>query len=164
MVGDKMGEEIVMLEFHAAKGLTETVLRQLCGKVLEGGGKILYHITSNKENVHKFVKDGPQTQGVEVTKDEMCGFDHYARKYHFEYSMVREKNDKTQYLFLFKAKDIDLMENAMRDYFKDGRDHTSLKEKIEQAEVKAFNVNQARAKERTKEHVQSKNKGRDVER
>lgn len=161
MVGDELGERVVEVHFRATEKLTGATLRKLFGLLLAGGEKIRYHMTSNKQNIHKLAQYGSQTQGVEVSKGEMKGFDHYARKYHFEYSMCREKNDKNQYIFIFKAKDADRLNNACRDWFKDGQDHTSIKEKIEQAteKARAFNVSQAHEKEKSKE--QTKGKGRD---
>jgi hypothetical protein len=164
MVGDEMGEKVVAVQFRAAEKLTAAILRKLFGLLLSGGGKIRYHITSNKENIHKLVKEGGQTHGIEVTAAEMQGFDHYARKYHVWYSMTHEKNDKAQYMFMFKLNDFDRLESAMRDYFKDGRDHTSLKEKIENAREEAFSVNQAREKEEVKDHTKTKTKNRSRER
>lgn len=162
MVGDEMGEKVVAVQFRAAEVLTEATLRKMFSRTMAILGKLHYHATSNKMNIHKLAGDGGQTQGVEVTESEMLGFDHYAKKYHIWYSMTREKNDKEQYMFMFKLKDANRLENAMRDYFKDGSDHTSLKEKMERARQEAFQVNQARAKERTKEHAKSKIRNRSV--
>lgn len=166
MVGDELGERVVEVHFRAAEKLTGATLRKLFGLLLAGGGKILYHTTSNKQNIYKLAQYGSQTQGVEVSKGEMKGFDKYARKYHFEYSMCREKNDKTQYIFIFKAKDADRLNNASRDWFKDGQDHTSIKEKIEQAteKARAFNVSQAHEKEKSKEQTKTRGRNRGRER
>jgi len=166
MVGDEMGEKVVAVQFRAAEVLTGATLRKVFSRILALIGKLHYHTTSNKINIHHLAGTGSQTQGVEVTKDEMHGFDHYAKKYHVWYSLTREKNDKQQYVFMFKLKDIDRLNNAMRDFFKDGRDHTSLKEKMEHAREEAFHVNQATAKEKeeARENVKSKGRGRNVER
>ena len=166
MVGDELGERVAEVHFRAAEKLTGATLRKLFELLLAGGGQILYHATSNKQSIHKLAQYGSQTQGIEVFKSEMQGFDRYARKYHFEYSMIREKNDKAQYIFAFKAKDIDRMENACRDWFNDGRDHTSLQKKIEQAteKARAFNVSQVHEKEKSKEHTKGKGRNRGRER
>ncbi|OCN03435.1 hypothetical protein A7X67_11155 [Clostridium sp. W14A] len=164
MVGDELGEKVVAIHFSAAEKITKATLSALLGLLLAGGGKVIYHATSNKMNIHKMAKEGGQTQGIEVSKSEMKGFDTYARKYHFEYSMVREKNDKTQYIFMFRAKDMDRLEHAAKDFFKDGCDHTSLQKKIEQAREKAFNINQAHEKEKSKEQTKSKGRNRGRER
>lgn len=160
MVGDEMGEKVVAVEFRATEKLTETTLKKLFGALLAGGGKLIYHATSNKLNIHKLAGEGNQTQGIEVTKQEMRGFDKYAKKYHVWYSMTREKNDKSQYMFMFHLKDTDRLEKAMRDYFKDGRDHTTLKEKMERAREEAFQVNQVRTKEKVKSKGRNRGKAR----
>lgn len=160
MIGDEMGEKVVAVQFRAAEKLTAATLKKVFSLLLAGGSKFLYHATSNKMNIHKLAGDNGQTHGIEVTNEEMQGFDKYAKKYHVWYSMTREKNDKGQYMFMFKLKDFNRLESAMRDYFKDGRDHTSLKEKIEHARDEAFQVNQAHAKEKAKEQVKSKVRNR----
>ncbi|HEX3016241.1 MAG TPA: PcfB family protein [Caproicibacter sp.] len=162
MVGDEMGERVVAVQFRAAEKLTGAVLKKLFGKLLEGGAKLWYHATPNKMNIHKLAGDNGQTHGIEVTKEEMQGFDRYAKKYHVWYSLTREKNDKNQYMFMFKLKDFNRLESAMRDYFKDGREHAGLREKIEHAAQEALRVNEARAKNKVKEQVKSKvrNRGR----
>ncbi len=160
MVGDEMGEKVVAVQFRAAEILTVATLKKVFGLLLAGGGKLWYQATPNKMNIHKLAGDNGQTHGIEVTKEEMQGFDRYAKKYHVWYSMTREKNDKSRYMFMFKLKDFNRLESAMRDYFKDGRDHVGLKEKIERAREEALQVNQARAKEKTKEQVKSKGRNR----
>ena len=164
MVGDEMGEKVIAVQFRETELLTEAALRKIFSKILEAGGKIHYHATSNEINIHKLSKDGGQTHGIEVTKEEMRGFDRYAKKYHVWYSMTQEKNDKEQYMFMFKLKDFNRLESAMKDYFKDSRDHTTLREKIEHAREESVRINQAREKEHTRQHNKIKNKGRSVER
>lgn len=161
MIGDEMGERLVSIHFHASEKLTVAVLQALfLGTIGKLGSKILYHATSNKQKIRDIVESGSQTQGVEVSKSEMQGFDKYAKKYHFEYSMTREKNDKTQYFFTFRVKDMDRMQNAAHDWFKDGKDHESIKQKLEEAAEKAYNINKATAKEKTKGHVKSKGRSK----
>ena len=163
MVGDELGEKFVSVGFRATGKLTAAVLKKLFGLIIKGGDKLLYHATSNKESIHKLSENGRQTQGVEVEKSQMCGFDKYAKKYHFEYSLIKEKNDPTHYFFTFHSKDISKMDMAMKDYIKDETiDHGDLQERIENAKLQAFNVNKAR--EKTKEHTKSKSKDRSVER
>lgn len=160
MVGDEMGEKVVAVQFQAAEKLTLASLKKVFELLLAGGSKLWYHATSNKMDIHKLAGDSGQTHGIEVTKEEMQGFDRYAKKYHVWYSMTREKNDKNQYMFMFKLKDFNRLESAMRDYFKDGMDHTNLREKIEHAREEAMQVNQARAKEKAKEQVKSRGRNR----
>jgi hypothetical protein len=165
MVGDELSEKMVTVSFRTTGKLTAKGLKKLFGLILKAGGNILYHVTPNKESFNKLNKDGRPTQGIEVSKDQMCGFDKYARKYHFEYSLVQEKNDPNLYFFTFKAKDISIMDMAMKDYLKDRTiDHGDLKERIEHAKEEAFNFNKSRTKEKAKEHTKSHNRNRGVQR
>ena len=159
MIGDELGEKVMAVHFKAGEKLTGAVLKKLLGLLIAGGGKAVYNMTSNKESIHKLAENGNQTHGIEVSKSELAGFDQYARKYHFKYSLVREANDKSSYMFIFKVKDFNLLENAARDFFKDGRDHTTLQDKIEHARDEAFQINQAHEQE--KETTKTRSKGRD---
>ena len=164
MIGDELGEKVVSVQFRAGEKLTGAILKKLFHALIKGGAKGLYHATSNEVNIHKLAGDGAQTHGIEVTKAEMQGFDRYAKKYHVFYSLTREKNDKSQYMFMFKLKDFDRLESAMKDYFKDDLDHSSLQEKIEQAREKAFEVNKAHEREKEKSKTRAKGRDRSKER
>jgi hypothetical protein len=163
MVGDELGEKVVTVSFRTTGKLTVKSLKKLFRLILKAGGNILYHVTPNKENFKKLNKDGYPTQGIEVTKDQMCKFDKYARKYRFEYSMIQEKNDPNLYHFSFKVKDFSVMEMAMRDYLKDKTiDHGDLKERIEHAKESAFYFNKKRTKEKAKEHTKSHSRNKSL--
>lgn len=164
MIGDELGEKVMAVQFRAGQKITGAVLRKLLGKLLEGGGKVMYNATSNKMSIHKLAENGNQTHGIEVSKSELKGFDHYAKKYHFKYSLVQEENDPNSYMFIFKVKDFNLLENAARDFFKDGREHDTLQEKIEHAKDEALKINQAHEQEKEKTKTRSKGRDRSKER
>lgn len=163
MVGDEMGEKVVSVTFRAGEKLTASALKNVLSVIMKGVQKGAYRLTSNKESISKLSRDGSQSQGIEVKKSELCGFDKYAKKYHFDYSMVRQKNDPENYVFFFKTKDFSKLEMAARDFVKDETlDNNSLTEKVELAREKAFSLNKAR--EQTKTRSKSKGKNRSVER
>lgn len=163
MIGDEMGEKVVAVGFRATEKLSLAALRKVIGRIGKLGNKILYHITTNKESMQELSKAGSQVQGIPVDKNEIKGFDRYARKYGLEYSLLRMKNDINKYVFCFKVKDFDKLEMVYHDLSKDGKEHGDLKEKIEQAREKAFTVNKAKKAEKKKEHVKS-DRNRSVER
>jgi len=163
MVGDEMGEKVVSVAFRAGEKLTGAALKKFLSVILNGVQKGAYQLTSNKASISKLSRDGSQSQGIEVKKSELCGFDKYAKKYHFDYSLMRQKNDPENYVFFFKSKDFSKLEMASRDFVKDQTlDNDSLTEKIELARSKAFSLNKAR--EQTKNRSKSKGKNRSVER
>lgn len=164
MIGDELGEKVMAVHFRAGEKITGAVLKKLFGLLLAGGGAAVYNFTSNKESIHRLAENGNQTHGIEVSKNEMAGFDHYAKKYHFKYSLVREENDPNSYMFIFKLKDLNLLENAAHDFFNDGRDHTTLQEKIQHAKDESVKINEAHAQEKEKTKTRSKGRDRSKER
>lgn len=164
MVGDEMGEKVVSVTFREAGKLSAAALKKVLSSVLALVKAGTYRLTPNKTSVSKLERDPSPTQCIEVTKKEMRGFDKYANKYHFEYSMMRQKNDHGLYVLMFNLNDFSKLEMATRDYIKDQSiDNNSLEEKIEHAREKAFNINKA-AREKTKEKSKSKGRSRSVER
>ncbi len=161
MVGDEMGQKVISVAFRVSGKLTAAVLKKALSMLLQGALVGVDKATPNKQSISKLSRDGSQSQGIEVNKSEMCGFDNYAKKYHFNYSMVRQKNDPEKYVLFFKARDISKLEMATRDYVKDQTiDNNSLQVKVDQAREKAFSINKAREKDITK----SRSKNRSVQR
>lgn len=161
MVGDEMGEKVVSVAFRISGKLTAAALKKTLSLLLEGALVGIDKATPNKQSISKLSRDGSQSQGIEVDKSEMCGFDKYAKKYHFNYSMIRQENDPEKYVLFFKSRDISKLEMATRDFVKDQTlDNNSLQEKVDQAREKAYAINKAHEKERTK----SRSKNRGVER
>lgn len=161
MVGDEMGEKVVSVAFRATGKLTAAVLKKALSLLLKSALVGIDKATPNRQSITKLSRDGSQSQGIEVDKSEMCGFDKYAKKYHFNYSMVRQANDPEKYVLFFKMKDISKLEMATRDYVKDQTlDNNSLQGKVDEAREKAYSINKAHEKERSK----SRSKNRGVER
>jgi hypothetical protein len=151
MVGDELGEKVVSASFRASGRLTASVLKKALSALVKGALIGIDKVTPNQQSIAKLSRDGSQSQGIEVDKSEMCGFDKYAKKYHFNYTLMRQTNDPDKYVLFFKARDISKLEMATRDFVKDKTlDNDSLQEKVDQAREKAFNINKSREKERTK--------------
>lgn len=160
MVGDELGEKIISATFRSSGRLTASVLKKALSLLIQGALIGVDKVTPNKQSIAKLSRDSSQAQGIEVNKSEMCGFDKYAKKYHFHYTLMRQTNDPDKYVLFFKARDISKLEMATRDFVKDRTlDNDSLQEKIDQAREKAFNINKLREKERTKSR--GKDRGRE---
>lgn len=167
MIGDEAGEKFVNFSFHAAGQLTLAVLRGVFHAIQNDHQRMLQNNSSIKSSAKQIdnseytageksmeeltefsVKEKSSIQCVGVEQKELHGFDQYAENYGLRFSLVREKNDPTHYVFSFMQKDVDKFKHAMEDFLKDGQEHGDLARKIHEAQKEAFTVNQTHAKER----------------
>ena len=80
-------------------------------------------------------------QGIEISRERAGEFDHFARKYGFQYSLLQEENDPQKYFLTFRQRDINLLEMAVTDMMHDKtREWGDLTELLEQAKDRAFQV------------------------
>lgn len=165
MIGDEAGEKWVNFSFRAAEHLTPSALRAVFRgihnlhehhkekKLHAPGGKNMDKLSklSNKEN--------SKIQCMEVGENEFSGFKKYAKKYGLRFTLLREINDPTHYVFSFPQKDVDKFESAARDFLLDGKVHGDLDERIHAAVEKAVEINRARTTEKVKEKTHQRDKG-----
>lgn len=60
---------------------------------------------------------GVQLSNIKITDENIKSFDRVARKYGIDYSLKKEVGaDPPKYLVFFKAKDVDVMTAAFREY------------------------------------------------
>lgn len=94
---------------------------------------------------------------IVVTDNNIKSFDRVARKYGIDYSLKKaEKEGKTEYLVFFKAKDVDVMTAAFKEYTgvslkKEQRQ--SIRKKLEQAKERVAKHREI-TKEKTKDRGQ----------
>lgn len=90
-----------------------------------------------KQSIKSLQQSGAQLTNIVVTDNNIKSFDRVARKYGIDYSLKKaEKEGKTEYLVFFKAKDVDVMTAAFKEYTgvslkKEQRQ--SIRKKLEQA-------------------------------
>ena len=58
-------------------------------------------------------------QGIEVSPQRISEFDHFAKKYGLQYSVIQEENDPTKLFITFRQKDIEKLDMAVTDMMKD---------------------------------------------
>ena len=153
-MSDESAEKYVSYSFRRKGRLTAAVLRAFFRAMLHlrAKKKEKAEISPGEKGMEDLsksaVKRGDSIQCIPLTKQEMHGFDKIAKRYGVRFSLVREKNDPSHYIFSFPQKDISKIKCAGKDFLKDGKGHGDLEEKIKQAEKEAFTVNQAKTKER----------------
>ena len=108
-----------------------------------------------KQSIKSLQKSGAQITNIVVTDNNIKSFDWVARKYGIDYSLKKvEKEGKTEYLVFFKAKDVDVMTAAFKEYTgaslkKEQRQ--SIRKKLEQAKERV-----AKHREITKEKMKDR--------
>ena len=112
----------------------------------------------NEKTMALCIKGGKisaQLTNIVVTDNNIKSFDRVARKYGIDYSLKKvEKEGKTEYLVFFKAKDVDVMTAAFKEYTgvslkKEQRQ--SIRKKLEQAKERV-----AKHREITKEKMKDR--------
>lgn len=110
-----------------------------------------------KQSIKSLQQSGAQLTNIVVTDNNIKSFDRAARKYGIDYSLKKaEKEGKTEYLVFFKAKDVDVMTAAFKEYTgvslkKEQRQ--SIRKKLEQAKERVAKHREI-TKEKTKDRGQ----------
>ena len=105
----------------------------------------------------KLQKSGAQITNIVVTDNNIKSFDRAARKYGIDYSLKKvEQEGKTEYLVFFKAKDVDVMTAAFKEYTSETlkkQKRESVRQKLEKVKAELSNHRQLK-KEKRREQEQ----------
>lgn len=154
MIGDEMAEKLVTFAFRTA-GHTLSHALMHAGKKFIESEKSKRTTISIDELSHG--QDIP-IQGVEISAERVSEFDRFARKYGFQYSLLQQENDPDKYFLTFRQRDIGKLEMVITDMMGDkSREWDDLKETLEHAKERAFEVREKSHERPGKEHS-----GRDV--
>ena len=70
-----------------------------------------------KQSIKSLQQSGAQLTNIVVTDNNIKSFDRVARKYGIDYSLKKvEQEGKSEYLVFFKAKDVDVMTAAFKEF------------------------------------------------
>lgn len=70
-----------------------------------------------KQSLKKLMDQGYELKNIEITDQNIKSFDKVARKYGIDYSLKKDVSvEPPRYLVFFKAKDIDVMTAAFKEY------------------------------------------------
>ena len=99
-------------------------------------------------------KSGAQITNIVVTDNNIKSFDRVARKYGIDYSLKKvEQEGKSEYLVFFKAKDVDVMTAAFKEYTSETlkkQKRESVRQKLEKVKEELSNHRQLK-KEKKRE-------------
>ena len=133
------------------------LLAEMDKKKQRGKGEKSQCKKTGRQSIKSLQKSGAQITNIVVTDNNIKSFDRVARKYGVDYSLKKaEKEGKTEYLVFFKAKDVDVMTAAFKEYTgvslkKEQRQ--SIRKKLEQAKERVAKHREI-TKEKTKDRGQ----------
>lgn len=130
----------------------------------EGAGRsnvcVSYHALSEDwseiadRTIKSLQKSGAQITNIVVTDNNIKSFDRVARKYGIDYSLKKvEQEGKSEYLVFFKAKDVDVMTAAFKEYTSETlkkQKRESVRQKLEKVKEELSNHRQLK-KEKKRE-------------
>lgn len=113
-----------------------------------------------KQTIKQLNEQGAQLTNIEITDNNIKSFDRVARKYGIDYSLKRDKSvDPPRYMVFFKAKDVDVMTAAFKEYAGvtlKKQQKPSVKKKLDKALQKSKAKQRQRVKSRKKVRTQTR--------
>ena len=99
-----------------------------------------------RQSIKSLQKSGAQITNIVVTDNNIKSFDRVARKYGIDYSLKKvEQEGKSEYLVFFKAKDVDVMTAAFKEYTSETlkkQKRESVRQKLEKVKEELSNHRQ----------------------
>ena len=113
-----------------------------------------------KQTIKQLNEQGAQLTNIEITDNNIKSFDRVARKYGIDYSLKRDTSlDPPRYLVFFKAKDVDVMTAAFKEYAGielKKKEKESVRKKLDKAVQKTKSKQRQRVKTRKKVRAQTR--------
>lgn len=113
-----------------------------------------------KQTIRQLTAQGAQLTNIQITDNNIKSFDRIARKYGIDYSLKKDASvNPPKYLVFFKAKDVDVMTAAFKEYAgvaldKEKEKKPSVREKLQK------NI-QRKAKHRQRVKTRQKDRGQE---
>lgn len=141
MIGDEMSDRLLTFGVrcggHTMSRAIGLGVRTMLSKIRQNEASRAGETSLDK------LSQGQQSaiQGIEVSPQRISEFDHFAKKYGLQYSVIQEENDPTKLFITFRQKDIEKLDMAVSDMLKDRtREWNDLGDALEQARERAFSV------------------------
>lgn len=161
---EEVNDKTIALSVKAAK-MTGTVLKAVLRKFLEEQAKAKQKAKTKaaqpkhgKQTVKQLMKQNAQLTNIEVTDGNIKSFEKVARKYGIDFSLKKDASENPpKYIVFFKAKDIDVMTAAFKEYTKGDLKKTNNKPSLRKRLAKAIETtrkNREKVKEKSKDRGQ----------
>ena len=160
---EEVNDKTIALSVKTAK-LAGTVLKAVLRKFLEEQAKAKQKSKTKsaepkhgKQTMKQLMKQNTQLTGIEVTDGNIKSFEKVARKYGIDFSLKRDASeDPPKYIIFFKAKDIDVMTAAFKEYTKNDLKKTnkpSLRKRLAKA-IETVRKHREKVKQKSKDRGQ----------
>lgn len=160
---EEVNDKTIALSVKTAK-LTGTVLKAVLRKFLEEQAKAKQKSKTKsaepkhgKQTMKQLMKQNTQLTGIEVTDGNIKSFEKVARKYGIDFSLKKDASeDPPKYIIFFKAKDIDVMTAAFKEYTKNDLKKTnkpSLRKRLAKA-IETVRKHREKVKQKSKDRGQ----------
>lgn len=161
---DEINSKIVAISIRAGvqgARMTTRMLQDALRKYLQSQQKAKSPAKSEtfhgKQTVGKLMEQNTQLTNIEVTDQNIKSFERVAKKYNIDFALKKDKAaDPPRYLVFFKARDVDVMNAAFKEY--------SAKElaKGKKPSIrKLLSKSQEKAKQMDREKVKQKDRGQE---
>lgn len=116
-------------------------------------------VKHGKQSIKSMVEKGGDLTNIEITDNNIRSFERVARKYGIDYSLKRDKStDPPKYLVFFRAKDVDVMTAAFKEY----TGITLQKTKRKSIKLRLKKAIEKAAQHREREKTQQKERGQSL--
>ncbi|MEE0680938.1 MAG: PcfB family protein [Christensenellales bacterium] len=155
---EEITQRVVTLSIRMSKAtakLTEKALQKAIKMMLDAAHKP----KRGKQTMRQLMKQNAGVSNIEITNDNIKGFESTAKKYGIDYSLKKVAGEQAHYLVFFKGRDVDAMTAAFQEFSakKLNRDKKpSIRKALAAAKDKSKHLNQSRDK------VKKLDKGREL--
>lgn len=160
---EEVNDKTIALSVKTAK-LTGTVLKAVLRKFLEEQAKAKQKSKTKsaepkhgKQTMKQLMKQNTQLTGIEVTDGNIKSFEKVARKYGIDFSLKKDASENPpKYIIFFKAKDVDVMTAAFKEYTKNDLKKTnkpSLRKRLAKA-IETVRKHREKVKQKSKDRGQ----------
>lgn len=116
-------------------------------------------VKRGKQSIRSLNKFGGKLVNIEITDNNIRSFERIARKYGIDYSLKKDTaEDPPKYLVFFRAKDVDVMTAAFKEY----TGVTLLKSKRQSIRLRLQKAIEKAAKHRELEKTKEKDRGQSL--
>ncbi len=154
---EEVTQKVIALSVKVGKGtakLTEQALQKAIRQFLKQYQKS--RTPHGKQTLRQLAKQNAGVSNIEITKDNIKGFESTAKKYGIDFSLKKVQGEQPpRYLVFFKGRDADAMTAAFREF--------SAK-KLQRDKKPLIRKALAAAKEKSKQINQSRDKVKNIDR
>lgn len=171
---DEINEKIVALSIRAGSAgfrVTSSVLKAAMRKYLQTQEKLKSKRTARraaekeanrvprgKQSVGQLMDQNQGLTNIEITNRNIKSFERVANKYKIDFALKKDKSmDPPRYLVFFKAKDVDVMTEAFKEFSAKElikMNKPSIQKRLTRYKQKAKNQNKQRERTKQKERGQ----------